>query len=68
MSNQIYKELREMDQMIQNRIIDIDEEIETMEKKLNDLKNELEKLGDMREKECEKFKKVDEIRKLLKEV
>jgi len=60
--------LKMIDQMIQNKIIDIDNEIEIKEEQLNELNEQLKELKERREKECKKFKKVDRIRELNREI
>ena len=53
--------INELNQFIQNRIIDIDNDIESLEEELKNLKLK-------RKEECENFKKVDEMKKLYKEI
>ena len=55
------KEIQKLNQFIQNRIIDIDNDIENLEIDIGLLKLQ-------REKECKKFKKVEEMIKLCKEI
>jgi hypothetical protein len=55
------KEINSLNQFIQNRIIDIDNDIENLEEQIKKLKFQ-------RKKECEKFKKVEEMIKLCKEI
>ncbi len=62
------RRLKMIDQMIQNKNIEIDKEIENKEEQLNELNEQLKELKERREKECEKFKKVDRIRELNREI
>jgi hypothetical protein len=55
------KEIQTLNQFIQNRIIDIDNDIESLEEQIKELKFQ-------RKKECDKFEKVVKMIKLCKEI
>jgi hypothetical protein len=55
------KEIQTLNQFIQNRIIDIDDDIERLEEQIKKLKCQ-------RKKECDKFEKVTKMLLLLEEI